>query len=196
MKFSTEVLLAQYGHVEQQIALAATKTGLLVTAYSVLVTAYVVYSKECLTVPQGDLFAPENRLSLLISVTGLVLLVGLMLSLYAVLPRGTSKPHEMMFYGAIAKNHESYAIKWKEAKDEEIVDWLLTGVVGKSQWLRTKYRIVGLAVWCAIGATALTFGVAISARFALDSAVCKKPTVMAQTVGASLNHDENLGLKP
>lgn len=196
MKFSTEVLLAQYGHVEQQIALAATKTGLLVTAYSVLVTAYVVYSKECLTVLQGDLFAPENRLSLFISITGLVLLLGLMLSLYAVLPRWTNKPHEMMFYGAIAKDHKTYAEKWKEAKDEEIVDWLLTGVVGKSQWLRTKYRIVGLAVCCAIAATGLTFGVAIYARFALDSPVCKNPTVITQTVGASQNHDEKLGLKP
>lgn len=194
MKFSTEVLLAQYGHVEQQIALAATKTGLLVTAYSVLVTAYVVYSKECLTAMQGDLLASENRLGLLISLTGLALLVGLMLSLYAVLPRSKSEQHEMLFYGAIAKKHQGYAAKWKDAQDEDIVNWLLTGVVGKSQWLRSKYRVVSLAIWCAIGATLLTFGVAIYARFVLDSPVCKSPSATAQMVGKTQYHQEKLGL--
>jgi hypothetical protein len=144
--------LTNYGHIEQQAALSATKSALLVAAHALLGAVYVGLIKD-----YGIFKAFAWKLEAwLFFLGGLTLLAGFLLSLYAILPKSRSdETGDILFYASIQgfSSAREYVDAYR-AKDPTGLDTeLLQNTYGKSCWLRKNFYLIRWAIYCSCAAT-------------------------------------------
>jgi len=146
-KEAYELAVVNYGHIEQQAGLAATKAALLVAAQALLLTIYVGAAKDF-----GVFYYYKGSvLSFIFAFAGISILLALFLSLYAIFPK--SKPdsdQDLLFFASINDNFASageYVASYRLASTEELDRQLLENIHGKACWLRRNFWFVRASIF-------------------------------------------------
>jgi hypothetical protein len=153
-----ELALAHFGHVEQQVGLATTKAGLIVTANSVLLA---VYSAVAQTEKVFEKL-PSSVPAWFFALAGAFLLLGLAIALVAARPKYRPENSQIatenaLFFAAIAQRALENYLSDFERKDREhklLLD-LMQQTWAKSQWLVGMFRRTWIAMGCTLAGVLL-----------------------------------------
>lgn len=149
-KDARELALLNYGHIEQQATLAATKSALLVAAHALLAAACVSVARE------WNVFASPGPHIWLYAVASCLIAAAFIVSLWAIVPKSTvDDPSDLLFFASIAQraSPDVYLREYREATDAQLERTLLRTTYGKSVWLRKNFKFVRLAIFCSCAGT-------------------------------------------
>lgn len=158
--------MANYGHIEQQAALSAAKSALLVAAHAVLGVIYVGLIKDYHVF---KLFAWKME-GWLYFLAGVTLLIGFLLSLYAILPK--SRPDEsgdVIFFASIKefRSADEFINAYRDKDRIGLETEVLKNIYGKSCWLRKNFHLIRGAIYCSCGGTVLAAVAVVMMRNAI-----------------------------
>lgn len=103
-KDAYELAVVNYGHIEQQANLAATKAALLVAAQALLGATYVSVAKDF----GVFYYYKDSVLSLSFGLAGAFILLAFLLSLYAIFPKSKADSNrDLLFFASIKDNFTS-----------------------------------------------------------------------------------------
>ena len=150
-QYGREVALLHFNHVEQQVSLAATTSGLIVAADALMIGAYIAVVKDYAIFKVFGLWIE----GIMFAVGGGLLVAGFLCALFAVFPniRFASFQYtveNVVFFGWIGKQDFSDYLRTFLSKDsgesEELDKELLYQIWGKSRWLNRMFKFIQLAV--------------------------------------------------
>jgi hypothetical protein len=145
-KDALDLAVVNYGHIEQQATLAATKASLLVAAQALLGATYVGVAKDF-----GIFFYYKGSLlGLAFGAAGAFILISFILSLYAIFPKSKAdNDADLLFFASIKDNFtssEDYVKAYFGATRAELDRQLLENIHGKACWLRRNFGLIRASI--------------------------------------------------
>jgi Family of unknown function (DUF5706) len=165
------IALAHFEHVEKQVALATTTAALIVTATALLLNAYLMIANNYHVF---STLRPAWERAIFFG-GGVALVIGAMLSLFAVFPNLSSRwfrasdTRSLLFFGTIGKMQPNQHItEFSRASRDQMDIEIVSQTRTKSEWLIRMFRLIQggiffVTVGAILGLFVLSYDAAMSA---------------------------------
>jgi hypothetical protein len=170
-KWTDEVALAFFNHVETQVGLATNKTSAIVAATALYAAGFLAVVKDLVArAPAGNLGVVFY---FLVGLAFVSLTAASTVSLWAVFPTRHPQPvnpkrKNMVFFGHVAsycRDVEKYVNEFKQATHQVLLDDLLSQACAKSYYLDRMFarlqwaiRLIVLSIWTFAFAATIAIG--------------------------------------